>query len=174
MLEKIEVDHQPKSSFIKDARAKKLKKNRKGNAKTSASKLVERPKSDTRPLISPEDLLRAIRLSNGLQFPSLLPKDPVREAEGTQLVSLPPTPLPPLPPSTKSPYIPPEVVPSKNDVLAGERSSIVHLGDKNPVSILLDYCNRKKWRPAFNLVETGPTHNKRFIWKVCIVFRRTL
>ncbi|VDK89397.1 unnamed protein product, partial [Onchocerca ochengi] len=40
---------------------------------------------------------------------------------------------------------------------------------KHPVSILMELCSKKRWHaPQFTCLESGPSNNRRFLWKVVI------
>ncbi|VDN02758.1 unnamed protein product [Thelazia callipaeda] len=40
---------------------------------------------------------------------------------------------------------------------------------KHPVSMLMEYCSKKKWpTPKFTCLETGPPNNRRFLWKAVV------
>ncbi|VDD90985.1 unnamed protein product [Enterobius vermicularis] len=40
---------------------------------------------------------------------------------------------------------------------------------KHPVSILMELCSKKKWPlPQFTCDESGPSNNRRFLWKVVV------
>lgn len=40
---------------------------------------------------------------------------------------------------------------------------------KHPVSVLMELCTKKKWpAPQFTCRETGPSNNRRFLWKAVV------
>ncbi|VDO31652.1 unnamed protein product [Onchocerca flexuosa] len=57
--------------------------------------------------------------------------------------------------------------------LPGSKKSRPNSGNnitgKHPVSVLMELCSKKRWHaPQFTCLESGPSNNRRFLWKIVI------
>lgn len=49
----------------------------------------------------------------------------------------------------------------------GKSSLVADINGKNPISLVMEYCAKKKLQPpTFTCVESGPANSRRFLWKV--------
>lgn len=55
---------------------------------------------------------------------------------------------------------------ASDDRLIGKKEKVEDIAGRNPVSVLMEYCNQRRWIPQFSCTESGTMKGRRFLWKV--------
>lgn len=56
---------------------------------------------------------------------------------------------------------------ASTDRKPGKNTLISDINGKNPISLVMEYCAKKKLQPpTFTCIESGPSSSRRFLWKV--------